>query len=426
MSPLQLGGQLLLMLGALVVSYSLSQAEMALLSANRIRVRQRAKSGDPAARRARRLLQRREQLLVFFLIGQSASNVLLAAIATGLLDRWLGRGWLAPVVATAGITLIVVVGAEIVPKVLGKRDAERFIMSRSRLLELLDHLWLPVTGLIHIYIRGLLRLVGRERRPYVTREELKLLVRAADDHEETHRREKRMLASILDFRDTVAREVMIPLNRVIALPQGASCDQWRALVRRHGYTRMPLYAERPDRIVGLLNIFDLLYDPQPSALVDGYLRAAPIVPESKRVDHLLVELQKARNPMAIVVDEFGQCRGVVTVEDIVEEVVGEMEDEHEADRPKIRRLAPRTAIIDALIDIDDLNAELELGIPKGRYDTAAGLILKRAGRVPRVGESFALHGVTFEVLEADAYAVRLLKISLPPVDPAPGGPAATR
>lgn len=339
MTPLQLGGEILLVLAALAAVAFLSAAEMALLSANRIRVRQRAKSGDRAAQRARRLLRRREQLLILFLVGQGALNVLAAATTTGLCDRWLGRGWIAPLVATGAVTLLVVVGAEIVPKVLGKRAAERFLMSQARFLDLLDHLLLPLTGLMHMYIQGLLRLLGRERRPYVTREELKLLVRSAETREEAHHREKRMLASIFEFRETVAREVMIPLNRVIALAEGAGCDEWRALVRRHGYTRVPVYAERPDHIIGVLNIFDLLYDPHPQTRIGGYLRAAPIVPDSKRIDHLLVELQKARNPMAIVVDEFGQCRGVVTVEDIVEEIVGEMEDEHEADRPKIRRLS---------------------------------------------------------------------------------------
>lgn len=408
--------QLVIILAALSITTFFSAAEMAFIATNRIKLRQRAKTGDPGAVRARRLLQRREQLLVMFLIGQSAMNVLIAAMTTGLLDRWLGRGWLAPLIATVGVSVVVIVGAEIVPKVIGKRQAERLVAARSRLLDFLHHLLMPLTGLIHLYIQGLLHVVGRGRRPFVTREELKFLVRAAESRDETHRREKRMLESILGFRETVAREIMIPLNRVVTLEKGATSELWRAMVRRHGHTRIPVYEGREDRVIGVLNIFDLLYDPQPKAIVDDYVRPAPLVPDSKRIDHLLVELQKTRNPMAVVVDEFGSCRGIVTVEDIVEEIVGEMEDEHEVGYRKIRRLAPRVFVVDGLTDIDDLNQELELELPKGRYDTIGGMVLKRAGRIPRVGESFTLHGLKLEVLDAYPYGVRSLKLTLPPPD----------
>ncbi|MBD3235603.1 MAG: DUF21 domain-containing protein [Candidatus Eisenbacteria bacterium] len=405
--------QLLIILAAFAVTAFFSAAEMALIATNRIRLRQRAKTGDRGAERARRLLQRREQLLVMFLIGQSAMNVLIAAMTTGLLDRWLGRGWAAPLISTVGVSIVVIVGAEIVPKVIGKRQAEQLVATRARLLDFLHHLLMPLTGLIHLYIQGLLRVVGRGRRPFVTREELKFLVRATESRDEADRREKRMLESILEFRETVAREIMIPLNRVVTLEQGSSCDRWRAMVRRHGHTRIPIYEGREDRVIGVLNIFDLLYDPQPQPIVDGYVRPAPLVPDSKRIDHLLVELQKARNPMAIVVDEFGSCRGIVTVEDIVEEIVGEMEDEHEVGYRKIRQLSSRVYIVDGLTDIDDLNQELQLDLPKGRYDTIGGLVLKRAGRIPRVGESFALHGLKLEVLDAHPYGIRTLKLTRP-------------
>jgi CBS domain containing-hemolysin-like protein len=405
--------QIALVLLALTGSAFFSASEMALISSNRIRVRQRAKAGDPFARRAARLLKRREQLLVMFLVGQGALNVLAAAITTGLVDRWLGYGWVAPLISTAGLTLVVIVAAEIVPKVIGKNEAERLIMARARVLEFFHYLLLPLTGVIHLYIQTLLRLVGRGRRPFVTREELKVLVREAESKDERGRREKRMLESILGFRETVAREVMVPMNRIIALEQGTTCELWRAMVRRHGYTRLPIYEKRIDRVTGVLNIFDLLYDPQPKENVDEYVRPVLIVPDSKRIDHLLVEMQKTRNPLVVVVDEFGSCMGIVTVEDIVEEIVGEMEDEHEVGYRKIRRLAPRVFIVDGLTDIDDLNQELGLDLPKGRYDTAGGLILKRAGRIPRVGESFTLHGIRFEVLDSYPYGVRTLKVSLP-------------
>ncbi|MCK4306037.1 MAG: HlyC/CorC family transporter [Candidatus Eisenbacteria sp.] len=408
---------LILILLALGGSAYFSAAEMALISANPLRVRQRAKAGVSSAQRVRRLLERREHILIMFLIGQAGLNVLSAAITTDLVDRWLGHGLAAPIISIVCVTLVVVVVAEIVPKVIGKREGDRLLMQQVRVLEFLHYLFLPLTQSVHLYVKFLLRLVGRGRSsPFVTREELKLLVREAQIEDESAHREKRMLESILEFRETVAREIMIPMNQVIALEKGTTCEVWRAMVRRHGYTRIPIYKKQIDHVIGVVNVFDLLYDADPKDSVDDYVREIPIVPDSKRIDHLLVELQKTRNPMAVVVDEFGSCGGVVTVEDIVEEIVGEMADEHERSFRKIRRLAPGVFIVEGLTDIDDLNQQLGLQLPQGRYDTVGGLVLSRAGRIPREGERFGLQNVTFEVLDADAYAVRVVKVTLPKED----------
>ncbi|MFH1143310.1 MAG: hemolysin family protein [Candidatus Eisenbacteria bacterium] len=404
----------LILIACLLVSGYASAAEMAMLSAGRIGLRHQAKTGRTRARRVLRLLERREHLLIMFLIAQCGANVLATAVATSLIDRAVSEAWFASLVATAGMTVIIVVTAEIVPKMIGKRQGSALLVRDSRLLEFLHQLFLPLTGMVYFYVRGLLRLVGRERRdPFLSREELRVLVREAESHDETGRHEKRMLESILDFRETVAREVMIPMNRVVLLPRGSSTGAWRAAVRSAGYTRIPVFEGQRDRVVGVLNVFDLLYDPTPRETVDAYLRPAPIVPDSKRIDHLLVEMQKARNPMAIVVDEFGACQGIVTVEDIVEEIVGEMEDEHERVSRKIRPLAPRVYVVEGLTDIDDLNQELGLDLPKRRYDTIGGLVLKRAGRIPRAGERFSIHGLTIDILDADPYGVRAVKMTLP-------------
>jgi len=418
MSPWALLMQLVLVAAAFAGSTFFSAAEMALISTSRIRLRQRAQAGASAATRALRLLRRREHLLILFLIGQAGLNVLIAAVTTGLVDRVVTRGWLAALITTAGVTYVVVVAAEIVPKVIGRREGERFLMRHSRLLEFTHYLMLPLSQLLHLYILLLARLEGRHREaPFVTREELKVLVSESEAKDERGHREKRMLESILDFRETVAREIMIPMNQVITLEQGTPCDQWRATVRRHGYTRIPVHEQqRTDRVVGIVNIFDLLNDAEPKETVDAYLREAFIVPDTKRIDHLMLELQKTRNPMAVVIDEFGACAGVVTVEDIVEEIVGEMADEHERSVRKIRRLGSGSYIVEGLTDIDDLNQELQVSLPKGRFDTVGGLVLNRAGRVPRQGERFTIHNITFQILDADAYGIHTLKLTLPKED----------
>ena len=411
--------QILLLFGALAGSAFFSASEMALISANPIRVRHRAKIGQVAAQRAARILGRREQYLIMFIIGQAALNIMTAAVTTGLFDRLVRYEWLAALISILVVTVVVVVTAEIVPKVIGQQLGGRFLMRHGRLLEVFHYLLLPLSQLGHLYLKILQRLTGQDRKtPYVTREELRVLVSEADVSDGTGHQEKRMLESILDFKETVAREVMIPMNQVIALEKGTPSDIWRDIVRRHGYTRIPIFEKRSDHVVGVVNIFDLIYDADPKDGLDEYIREVPIVPDTKRIDHLMVELQKKRNPMAVVVDEFGACVGVVTVEDIVEEIVGEMADEHERSFRKIRKLTRGVYLVEGLTDIDDLNQELELRnpLPKGRYDTLGGLILSKVGRVPREGERFGLHGVTIEVLDADAYAVRTVKITMPEGD----------
>ena len=411
--------QILLLFGALAGSAFFSASEMALISANPIRVRHRAKIGQVAAQRAARILGRREQYLIMFIIGQAALNIMTAAVTTGLFDRLVRYEWLAALISILVVTVVVVVTAEIVPKVIGQQLGGRFLMRHGRLLEVFHYLLLPLSQLGHLYLKILQRLTGQDRKtPFVTREELRVLVSEADVSDGTGHQEKRMLESILDFKETVAREVMIPMNQVIALEKGTPSDIWRDIVRRHGYTRIPIFEKRSDHVVGVVNIFDLIYDADPKDGLDEYIREVPIVPDTKRIDHLMVELQKKRNPMAVVVDEFGACVGVVTVEDIVEEIVGEMADEHERSFRKIRKLTRGVYLVEGLTDIDDLNQELELRnpLPKGRYDTLGGLILSKVGRVPREGERFGLHGVTIEVLDADAYAVRTVKITMPEGD----------
>lgn len=409
--------QILLLTLALMGSAFFSATEMALLSANRLRVSQRAKSGYPGAIRAARLLGRREHLLVMFLIAQAALNVFAAALATGFVDRLLGRGWLAPLLVTAAITVLVVVTAEIVPKVIGKREGERLLIRRSRVLEFLYFLFLPLTHAFEFYIRLLLR----DKRMggsalVITREELQLLVREAESHDEVGHREKRMLGSLLKFRETVAREVMIPMNQVISVRKDTTVDVFRSMVRRHGFTRLPVQGKRDDRIVGVVNVFDLLYDARAEATqtIESYIREVPIVPDTKRIDHLLMELQKTRNPMCVVVDEFGSCAGILTVEDMVEEIMGEMADDHDRARSyrKIRKLGTGVYLAEGLADIDDVNLELGLQLPKTRFDTIGGLVMHRAGRVPREGEKFVMHGVALEVVDADAYGVQVVKITL--------------
>jgi CBS domain containing-hemolysin-like protein len=220
-----------------------------------------------------------------------------------------------------------------------------------------------------------------------------------------------MLESALEYSETTSREVMVPIGEVALLREGARTSEFLELVRERGYTRIPLYREeRVDQIAGLVNVFDVLYDPEPKTFVRAYMRPARLVPDSKPIDVLFLEMQRERENLVVVVSEFGSCIGVVSTEDIVEEIFGELTDEHEDATPEIRKLGPGHFRITARTDIDDLNHETGWAIPEGDYQTVGGYVLHRLGRVPKKGELFTEGRLRVRVVDADRYSVRMVEI----------------
>jgi putative hemolysin len=411
--PLEAGIFLL----AVLASAWFSAVEIALVSANPLRLRREAKETYTATGLAVGLLEDRERALATTLVGINLSNLTAAAVATDLLARLVaGRLalWQISVLTTGVVTLVLLVFAEIVPKVYGKQRAEHLLAAAARPVVATEQLLLPLSALVRGYLSLLMRILRRTpRRPLVTRDELKLLVHEVPGDTGPGRKERKMLRSALDFAETTVREVMVPMPETVAIERDSSCDLLRALVRRDHFTRLPVYERRIDKVIGLVNVFDLLFDPQPADEIGKYIREAPLVPETKRIDRLLAELQRDRQTMAVVVSEFGSCVGIVTIEDIVEEIFGELVEEHEVSARKLRRVGPRTWMVDAQADLDDVNEDLGLELPKGRYDTVNGFILRRLGRIPREGESFAYQGMEFRVVDAHRYGVRTVMLVLP-------------
>ena len=408
--------ELVLFILAAAASAWFSAVEIALTAANPLRLRHDAREGSATARLALEVLGDRERVLATTLVGINLSNITAASVATGGLQRLLEdhwRPWQISLLTTGGVTLVLLLVSEITPKSYAKQRADRFLITAARPVLATEQLLLPVAALVRGYLALLLRLLGRTpRRPMITRDELKILVHDVKSETGPSLKEKKMLRSALDFRETTAREVMLPMSEVVSIEREGSADLLRTLVRRYGFTRLPVYERRVDRVIGLVNVFDLLFDPQPDEEIARYIREPVLVPETKRIDRLMAQMQRERQTMAVVVSEFGSCIGIVTMEDIVEEIVGELSEEHEVGTRKIRQLSPRSWVIDALTDIDDVNEELGLELPKGKFDTINGLVLRRLGHIPAEGESFVLGGVEIEVVDAHRYGVRSVKLTL--------------
>lgn len=396
---------LVLLLITIVGSALFAGLETGLVTANRVRLRVQAGRGDAGARRILAYLDRPERILSTFLVGNTLCNVgggaLATAWAAGVFGETLGS-----LLATAGMTCIFLVFSEMVPKSYFRKRGELAVPRLLWFIRGTGWLFAPVA----LAASGFFRLVtgASGRSPFVTREELRQLLRESGGPLAVG--ERRMLESVFDFGKTTAREVMIPLPEVASLPETAGPEELRKLVRRRGFTRIPLYRDRVDQIVGIVTVFDVLYASTPKADLRGYLRPMLIVPETKRIPPILVDLQRRREAMALVVNEFGACTGIVTLEDIIEEIMGELADEHEELRQPIQRTGDGW-VIDASLDIDDLNNELGLSLRKDQFETVAGLVLKHAGRIPRPGERVRIGNLEFEVVAVHQYGIRRLKLT---------------
>jgi CBS domain containing-hemolysin-like protein len=270
-------------------------------------------------------------------------------------------------------------------------------------------------------VSALLRFVGgpsADARQFVSREELKALLAMEPGEAEVTTAEAEMIDKIFDLGDTTVREVMVPLVEVAMLPEGATPSEAIALITQHGFSRIPIYAQRETDVVGVVTAMDLLKRGAEVATLAELRRAAAYIPETKRIDDLLREMQRSRTHMAVVVDEYGGAKGAVTLEDILEQIVGEIQDEHDRAPASVDRLPDGSYWVAARTNIEELNEALDWNLPKQDYETVAGLVLATLHRIPRMGEEFQVAGYTITVLDADVRHVKAVKIAAPPT-PAP-------
>lgn len=387
-----------------------SGSETALVSASRTRLQHMATEGLRSAKLALKILNQRERILTATLIVTNVFNIAGGAIATVTFQHWIG--WPGAVAATVVMTCVLLVVAEIVPKAYFRHHADGMLVKAAAVWRVLSWLLAPITLPIQVLTSFVFRLFrSGPKSLYTTREEIKLILEESVEKGGLGRYEQEMLESTLDYATTIVREVMVPISEVALIPETARSEQLIALTRDRGHTRIPVYRERVDQIVGLVNVFDVLYDKQRKTFIRPYMRSARLVPDTKGIDKLFLEMQRARESLAVVVNEFGACIGIVALEDIIEEIFGELSDEHEDSTPEIQRKGPGRFRVSGGTDIDDFNDETGLAIPKVGFETMGGYVLHRLGRIPRKGETFTDGNLTVHVVEADRYGVKVVELT---------------
>jgi putative hemolysin len=408
----------LIVLAVLVTAF-FSAAEMAFIGANRLRLRHLAEGGNRTAIRYLEAFKRPERLLSTAMMGVTLAHIIASTVATWALLPMAGN--FAAVIVTLALTPILLVFGEVIPKAVAREWATALILGLFRVFELASLALSPLTWATNAIVAPMLRLLGRARtstRQFVSREELKVLLQMEPAETDVTTSEAEMIDNIFDLGDTAVREVMVPLVDVAALPDGATPDDAVLLMAERGFSRIPVFTDRVFNIVGVVTAMDLLRRGAEAPDLRSLMRPATYAPETKRIDDLLREMQKARLQLAVVVDEYGGAVGIVTLEDIVEEVVGEIRDEHDKTPDTVERLPDGSYRVAGRTNIDELNEALDWELPKGDFETVAGLILATLHRLPHVGEVLSVGRYALTVLEADRRRILTVRITPGPISPA--------
>ena len=408
---------------ALLVTAFFSAAEMSFIAANRLRLRHLAEAGNRNAARYLESFKQPERLLSTAMMGVTIAHITASSVATWALVPEVGEAP-ALVVTTLVLTPLMLVFGEVIPKAVAREWATALILRLFRVIEIASRILAPLNWTANALIGGALALVGRRptsTRVFVSREELKLLLQLEPEEADVTSSEAEMIDKIFDLGETAVREVMVPMVDVAALPETATPEDCVRLIAERGFSRIPVYADRIFNVVGMVTAMDLLRHGATARDVRSLMRPASYVPETKRIDDLLRDMQKARVQLAVVVDEYGAAVGIVTVEDIVEQVVGEIRDEHDRTPDTVERLPDGSYRVAGRAGIDELNEALDWELPKGDFETVAGLVLATVHRLPLVGEVLHVGRYTITVLEADERRVLTVRIT-----PGTGGDAAKR
>jgi len=395
--------------------------EIALVAADEIKVRAAHERGVEAARPVVRMLERRDRIVALLLTGNNLATVIAAAALTSYLHGISGRwAYLAPFIL-APITLLL---GESAPKMLALRAPLRVSRIAARPLLFFAAILAPLLVVETAISRMLRRIVGVSpdaESVFLSREDLARLVRrpgeahplAPPHHDAILPAERQMISRIFRFTRAEARKAMVPLVRVEAAPDTTTLAGVIELVRREGFTRIPVFHERIFNIVGVVHAFDLLEAPDLNRAVGEVMRPVSYFPEATPLDEILLALQRTRETLAVVVDEYGGAAGIITMEDLLEEVVGEIEDEHDTSEDVARFVGPRTLAVAALASVAELNERYGLNLPEApEYATIGGLVVERLGHIPKPGEQLKAGDLTISVARSDARAVREVVIHL--------------
>ena len=417
----------------LLASALFSGSETALTAASRARMHKLENDGDRRARRVNLLIRDRERLIGSILVGNNLVNILATTLASGLFVSWFGAGGVAIAVATATMTVLIILFSEVTPKTAAISRPDSLALFVAPLMRWVVFLFAPVTYVIQRFVRGLLGAFGldasRTERIFSATDELRGAIELHHDEGDLERAARDIVRGALDLDEITVGEIMVHRKSIDMLDIDEKPETLLAQAMKSGHTRFPLYRDASENIVGVLHVKDFLraiweLDGDASKVVVADIARKPyFAPETTTLQEQLDNFRKGQEQFALIVDEYGSIRGLVTMEDIIEEIVGEIEDEHDSPVQGVRPQADGSVNVDGSVTIRDLNRVMDWALPDAEAVTLAGLVIHEAQSIPEVGQTFSFHGFRFRILRRRRNQITAIKIT--PIDAAAAAPDYT-
>ncbi|WP_100372167.1 hemolysin family protein [Bacillus sp. FJAT-45037] len=399
----------------LVLSAFFSSAETAFSSVNKIRLKNYEDEGRRGAKKAVQIAENFDKTLSTLLVGNNLVNIAAATLSSQIAIQLFGPS-LGVFISTFVVTILVLIFGEIIPKSLAKEYAEAYALKTSGFLYFLIQLFYPVTWIfikIKIFVSKFVK--NNDLTPSVTEEEIKMLIQISEDEGVIGKHEKEMVHRSLEFDDILVNEILKPRTDMVAVEINQPINVIKDVFLKEHFSRIPVYEGNIDNIVGILSERDFLtaYIQEGENLdLKALLRHPIFVVESMKISSLLPELQKQKIHMAIVIDEFGGTSGLITLEDILEEIVGEIWDEHDVSVHQVKQVGPLSYVLNADYSIDDFADFAEISVPTTTNHTLGGWLIEEFQRVPKVGEEFIYQGLKLKIEKAEEKRIHQVHLKL--------------
>ena len=408
--------QLVILVLLLSASAFFSSAETALMTSNKLRIRNLAENGDKRAEKVLEITANTDKMLSAILIGNNIVNLSASALSTTLTLKVFGSSLVG--VATGVLTFLILVFGEITPKNVASKNAEDMALKYIGIISLLVIVLTPAIYVVN-KVAGIvisLFIKNNDDNNTVTEDELRAMVEVSHEDGVIEKEEKKMIVNVVDFGDTVAGDIMLPRVDMVMVSVESSYEEILKIFREEKYTRIPVYEESPDNVIGILNVKDfLLIEDKENFSVKEHLREPLYTYEYKKTSSLMVDMRKTGANIVIVLDEYGTTVGLITLEDMLEEIVGEIRDEFDAEEDEgITKISETEYLIDGSTNLDDVNDRIGLELSSEEYESIGGIIMEKLGRLPVEGEVITFDNIILTVKKMDHARIEKVGLKLKP------------
>ena len=407
---LQIGLLIVLLLG----SGFFSASETSLMSLSKIRIRYMEEEGVKGAKLVSSLIEKSSDLLSSILVGNNVVNIAATSVSTSLFISIFGDGGVA--IATAVMTVLVLIFGEITPKTIAANGPEKIAVIVSKPISIIMKITKPIVWVFNLLTGIIFKIMGIENdgvKPFITEEELKAMVNVSHEEGVLEIEEREIINNVFQFGDMQAKEAMIQRLDMVAVNIEDSYDEIIELFKSEKLSRLPVYQESIDDIVGILNIKDIIFlsdEEIQNFNIKNYVREAFFTYEFKKITQLLEEMKKEKSQMAIVVDEYGGTAGLLTIEDLVEVIVGDIDDEYDEEEEEIVKVSDNEYLVEGSTKISDVNEQIGINFESDEFDSIGGFIIGYLKRIPEENELIEVGNVKFSVESIDKNRINKIRI----------------